>query len=170
MAWQAGLIAGGMGIGGNLIAENTNRRLMNKQMDYNSYMSNTAHQREVKDLRKAGLNPILSATGGAGASSPTVDTPTSVMGNMGDIANSAIQTAAQVDNIDQDTALKKSQEQNNNSATRLNEQEERILKLKEGFFNDASSMYEKGKDMIVKPIKEIYNDIKLHPEVNNPRR
>lgn len=66
----AGALVGGTGLIGTFLQNQAASANAQRQMDFQREMSNTAHTREVQDLRNAGLNPILSASG-SGASTPS---------------------------------------------------------------------------------------------------
>lgn len=79
LSMAAPLIGGLFGASGQRSANKTNLEIANAQMAFQREQSATAHQREVADLIKAGLNPVLStahqgAVSGSGATTRVENT------------------------------------------------------------------------------------------------
>lgn len=116
MGLFSGIVSAVGGAVGDIFSANSasskNKREAQRQRDWQSYMSDTAHQREVADLEAAGLNSILTATGGNGAStgSSGLGTAVAASGAFGNGISNAVKgykasvekklLNAQADNLD----------------------------------------------------------------------
>nr|QJB20067.1 MAG: DNA pilot protein [Microvirus sp.] len=107
----AGAASGGANLLGTILTNEANRKEAKNNRNFQSEMSSSAHQREVADLRAAGLNPILSASG-SGASTPSGAQAT--LENPGNSISTGINTAmavkttnAGLENTTADTANKR---------------------------------------------------------------
>jgi len=118
-AWIPAAIAAGAAIAGAIHQNESNRKEARKNRDFQKDMSNTSHQREVRDLEAAGLNPILSANNGA-------STPPGGAAQQENVTSGAISSALEAKQVSlmmekqkEEVSLLKSQKNNTDADTNL---------------------------------------------------
>ena len=133
MGWgeiAAQLTGQGMQSGGALYSDAKTR-------SWTMRMSNTAHQREVQDLIKAGLNPIMSAKG-QGATSPVVETHNPMEGAADNMRETVRQLTIDAGRLQNEKAMVEANSAKAD-AERRNLDADSVLKIQQSGRSDATT-------------------------------
>ena len=152
-----------------------NRDIANAQMGFQERMRSTSHQAEVEDLKKAGLNPILSA-GGSGAGTPAgastiLQAPKIELPDLMAYGVSLKQLEQKDKEIQNQTALTTAQIANTVSDSKLKEAQ-RILAqkglIRANFEGKISGLMNKIYDAVEKSVRQQPQPGKMYPENLTP--
>lgn len=110
-----------------------NRRLQKHDQAFQKEMRATAYQTMVEDMEKAGLNPAVAMSNGAGqamggSSSASASAPSGGGTDLAKMMEATALTQAQKENIEADTELKEKQSGKTESEIKLNQQRVKIDK------------------------------------------
>lgn len=103
-------IGGLANVFGQKSANEKNEELSEDTRAWEERMANTAHQREIADLKAAGLNPMLSSHGGASTPTPPTARVENVFNDAGGTINSAMTVAINKATAREQIATLKSQQ------------------------------------------------------------
>jgi rubrerythrin len=167
-------LGGALNFLGQKEANRSNIKQSDKQMAFQERMSNTAHQRQVRDLEKAGLNPLLATNTGASSPQGSMAQVKSTTEGAVSSALEARRLAEDLKNlkanrkkIAQETRTSAATEQLTKAGTAEKAQNMNIKSLLEALATDKKFIYEGYKKGAKKSFQEGLNELN---RVSVPRR
>lgn len=151
------LIGGAINLGGGILnsigvgnQNQANRQNASDDRAWQQWMSNSAHQREAADYELAGLNPILTAKGGASTPSGAQAVAQNTMEGASAAAAQTAQIAMSVKKMQSEVDLMDAQKKKTNTEERITSKGEPAAAFTSGIWKKLTDFTESAKGVKAK--------------------